>query len=138
MYGLGQSHNSDSTGLAVFDSLQFMDGLSGCYRIAFFVVLEPGRAVVNVSMPVCMENRDMVVVAQQPSSVSHIAGATCSVSHTMCCATRTCGRLMTPSSLHVQQTASGVSLHVPFGVSIIRPYYSDFLAVRAVIVCVNW
>ncbi len=66
--GTGLSQPSDATGIAMFQTLGFLDALTGCYFVQFSVTSAIG--ITNArSQPVCVRNVDELRITQQPPKV---------------------------------------------------------------------
>ncbi len=69
--GTGLSQPSDATGIAAFQTLGFLDALTGCYFVQFSVTTANG--ITNArSQPVCVRNVDEMRITQQPPKVRFI------------------------------------------------------------------
>ena len=74
LYGLATSDPSDASGYASFHNLNFLDAITGCYRIMFVVVLRTtptsSYAISAVSQPLCVTNVDTMTISQEPPKAS--------------------------------------------------------------------
>ena len=73
LLGTRLSEPSDANGVARFTQLGPFDGLTGCYRVAFFhLYADPDFKVVfsDASQPVCVRNADTYSIHSQPSKVT--------------------------------------------------------------------
>lgn len=103
MLGSGQSLPSNASGHAVFDSLGFMDAITGyvallcvlcrvwcelmrcgvfrsCYLVYFYVFNTSSTYFSTTSTPVCVRNMDYVTIAAKPSGVRF-----CALLYPQCC-----------------------------------------------------
>ena len=85
VYGLPVSPPTDATGTTTYESIVFMDAMTGCYRLMFVAVLTTAPHMVikhALSNPVCVVNVDILAVETQPAKVTS-AGAKLSQAFTI-------------------------------------------------------
>ncbi len=77
VYGLPISPPTNASGHTSYNSIVFMDALTGCYRLMFVAVVTtaPQMAIKHaLSTPICVVNVDILAVDSQPAKVTS-AGA---------------------------------------------------------------